>query len=113
MKAAMNLQLVSTIIISALTGAAMALIAERWTAPPQMVATIDPTVLVTEQLRDLEPGLDDQEIQQRGQDYAKRLDAAIASLARESHLTILVKPVVVTGAPDLTDEVRRRLRGLP
>jgi len=107
----MNLQLVSTIILSALTGATLALVAERWSSSQPMFATIDPTALVTEQLRNLEPGLDDKAIQQRGQEYAKRLDTAIASLAKEQNLIILVKPAVVTGAPDVTDELRRRLRG--
>ena len=109
----MNIQLLATIVISALTGAAMALVAERWVDHPQpTLATIDPTVLVAEQLRNLEPGLDDVAIEQRGQAYARRLDLSIAAIAKERNVMILVKPAVISGVPDLTEVVRRRVNGV-
>ena len=107
----MNIQLFAAIIISALTGAAMALMTDRWANPPPTLATIDPTVLVAEQLQQLKPGLDDTAIEQQGQAYARRLDNAIATVAKKHNVIILVKPALITGAPDLTDEVRRHIHG--
>jgi len=108
----MNIQTLTTVIISALTGATMALVTERWVDNQPTFASIDPTVLVAEQLRQLEPGLDDAAIAQLGQKYAQRLDLSIAAIAKERNVTILVKPAVVTGVPDLTDELRRRINDL-
>ena len=109
----MNGQLLATVVISALTGATIALMTERWMDHPQpTLATIDPTVLVAEQLRNLEPGLDDTAIEQRGQAYAQRLDSTITAIAKERNVMILVKPAVITGVPDLTEDVRRRLNGI-
>ena len=107
----MNIQLFAAITISALTGATTALVAERWVNTQPGLATIDPTVLVAEQLRHLEPGLDDAAIERRGQEYARRLDLSIAAIAKERNVIILVKPAVINGVPDLTEEVRRHIHG--
>lgn len=105
----MNLPLVITIVVAALTGAASGLLGQRWIGPAPQLAVVDPTALVAEQIRKIEPGLDDATIQARGQAYAQRLDTAIAQVARDYDVIVLVKPAVITGVPDLTDEVRRRI----
>ncbi len=109
----MNMRMIVVVVIAILSGSATALIHDRWGAQPPRIAVIDPTVLVAEQLKQIKPGLDDAAIQARGQAYAKRLDAAVAQVARQYNAVILVNPAVITGAPDLTDEVRRRIDGAP
>ena len=108
----MNLQLLVVVIVAVLSGSATALVSDRWGAQSPRIAVIDPTVLVAEQLKQIQPGLDDAAIQARGQAYAKRLDAAIAHVAQQYNVVILVGPAVITGAPDLTEEVRRRINGV-
>lgn len=105
----MNRHLLITIIIAAFTGGASGVIGQRLQHQPAPVAVIDPTVLVAEQIRNIEPGMDDATIQARGQAYAKQLDKAIAEVANDYRVTLLVKPAVISHAPDLTDEVRRRI----
>jgi len=108
----MNMQLLLVVFVSALSGVATSLLSERWNNPPPRIAVIDPTVLVTEQLKQLQPGLDEAAIQARGQAYARRLDQAIAQIAQQYNAVILVSPAVISGAPDLTQEVRRSLNEL-
>ncbi len=108
----MNLQLLVVVVVAILSGSATALIHDRWGAQPPRIAVIDPTVLVAEQLKQIQPGLDDAAIQARGQAYAKRLDEAITHVAQQYNVVILVSPAVITGAPDLTEEVRRRINGV-
>jgi len=105
----MNTQLLIVVLVSALSGAATSLISDRWGNPTQRIAVIDPTVLVAEQLKQLQPGLDETTIQAQGQTYAKRLDEAVAQVAKQYNAVILVSPAVIHGAPDLTDEVRRHI----
>lgn len=109
----MNMQLVIVIVVAALTGAASGLIGQRLLGDSPKLAVIDPTVLVAEQIQKIKPGLDDAEIQARGQAYAKQLDSAIAQVAHEYNVIVLVKPAVITGAHDLTEEVRRRINETP
>jgi len=105
----MNGGLVVTVIIAALVGSAATLLTERWMEQPPQLATVDPGVLVAEHLQSIDPGMDEGTIESRSQAYAKRLDAAVAHVARKYHVVLLVKPSVITGVPDLTDEVRRRV----
>lgn len=105
----MNRQLVITLIVAALTGGASGVIGQRLQLQPAPIAVIDPTVLVAEQIRSIEPGMDDATLQARGQAYAKQLDKAIAEVANDYQVTLLVKPAVISHASDLTDEVRRRI----
>ncbi|MFQ5469739.1 MAG: TrbI F-type domain-containing protein [Gammaproteobacteria bacterium] len=105
----MNAGLVVTVIIAALVGSATTLLTERWMEQPRKLATVDPGVLVAEHLQNIDPGMDEDAIESRSQAYAKRLDAAVARVARKYHVVLLVKPSVITGAPDLTGEVRRMI----
>ena len=105
----MNMQLIGVVIVAALSSAATSLVSERWRSPSPRIAVIDPTVLVAEQLKQLQPGLDEATIQAQGQAYAKRLDEAVAQIAKHYNAVILVSPAVIHGAPDLTDEVRRHI----
>ena len=98
-----------TVIIAALVGSAATLLTERWIAQPQKLATVDPGVLVAEHLQSIDPGMDEDTIKSQSRAYAKRLDMAINHVARKYHVVLLVKPSVITGVPDLTDEVRRRV----
>lgn len=105
----MNMQLLIVVLVAALTSAATSLVSERLNNSSQRIAAIDPTVLVAEQLKQLQSGMDEAAIQAQGQTYAKRLDQAIAQVARQYNSVILVSPAVIHGAPDLTQEVRRSL----
>jgi hypothetical protein len=108
---AMNSSTLVTIVIAALIGSLATLLMQRWLESPRTLATIDPGVLVAEHLQSIPPGMDESALQARSQAYAKRLDAAVAHVARQYHVILLVKPSVIIGAPDLTDEVRRRVNG--
>ena len=108
---AINSSMLVTVIIAALMGSLATLLMQRWLEPPRTLATVDPGVLVAEHLQTIAPGMDEDTIEARSQAYAKRLDAAVAHVARQYHVTLLVKPSVIIGAPDLTDEVRRRVNG--
>ena len=105
----MNLQIVVVIFVAALSSIATTLIGNRWLDTPPRIAVIDPTTLVAEQLKQLQPGMDETAIQAQGQAYAKRLDQTIANVAQQYNAVILVSPAVIHGAPDLTQEVRRSL----
>ena len=105
----MNLQIVVVIFVAILSSIATTMIGNRWIDSPPRIAVIDPTTLVAEQLKQLQPGLDEAAIQRQGQTYAKRLDQAIAKVAQQYNAVILVSPAVIHGAPDLTQEVRRSL----
>ena len=109
----MNLQMIVIVIVAVLAGSVTAMINDRLERPPLKIAVIDPAALVAEQLKQIEPGLDDATIQNRGQTYAKRLDAAISHVAQQYNVVILVSPAVIAGAPDLTHEVRRRVHAPP
>jgi len=98
-----------TVIIAALVGSAATLLTERWMEQPQKLATVDPGILVAEHLQTIDPGMDEDAIKARSQAYAKRLDAAVNHVANKYHVVLLVKPSVITGVPDLTDEVRRQV----
>ena len=101
------------VIIAALVGSAATLLTERWIEQPQKLATVDPGILVAEHLQTIDPGMDEDAIKTRSQAYAKRLDAAVDHIARKYHVVLLVKPSVITGVPDLTDEVRRQVDEQP
>jgi hypothetical protein len=96
-------------IIAALIGSASTLLTQRWMEQPKKLATVDPGILVAEHLQTIDPGMDEGAIEVQSQAFAKRLDAAVADVARAHHAVLLVKPAVITGVPDLTDEVRRRV----
>ena len=108
---AMNSSMLVTVVIAALIGSLATLLMQRWLEPPRTLATVDPGVLVAEHLQSIPPGMDEAAIEARSRAYAKRLDAAVAHVASQYHVVLLVKPSVIIGAPDLTDEVRRRVNG--
>ncbi len=114
MNLSFNSQMLVVVIVAILSGTATAMIHDRLNRldmPPPQIAVINPTVLVAEQVKQIPPGLDDATIKANGQAFAKRLDAAITQVSRKYNAVILVSPAVITGAPDLTEEVRRRLHG--
>jgi hypothetical protein len=100
-----------TVIIAALMGSLATLLMQSWLESPRTLATVDPGVLVAEHLHTIPPGMDESALEARSRAYAKRLDEAVTQVARQYHVVLLVKPSVITGAPDLTDEVRRRVNG--
>lgn len=111
MSLSFNSQMIVVVIVAVLSGTATAMINDRLETPIPKIAVIDPTVLVAEQLKQITPGLDDAAIQANGQAFGKRLDAAITHVSKKYNVVILVSPAVITGAPNLTEEVRRRLNG--
>ena len=54
--------------------------------------------------------LSDEEASERTRAWAGRLEAALERVAEERGVVLLPAQAVAAGAPDYTDEVRRRLR---
>ena len=105
----MNRTLLLAVIIAAGVGCVTTLLTTRLLERPHKLATLDPTVLVTEHLQDLDPKLDKAALEAKGLAFAKRLNAAVAEVTHQYHVILLVKPAVIAGVPDLTHEVRRRI----
>lgn len=95
-----------TVIIAALVGSAATLLTQRLLEQPLQLATADPGVLVAEHLQSIDANMTEDAIKARSQAFAQRLDAAVTYVAKQYHVVLLVKPSVITGVPDLTDEVR-------
>ena len=121
MSARLNHQLLWVTLVATLSGGAAGVLGVRffagWVTPfypaAGPVAVIDPLLLIDEQLQHIEPGQTTSALQARGQAYARQLDRAIAQVARDYHVTLLVKPAVLSPAPDLTDAVRRQIHAAP
>ncbi|MDH5179527.1 MAG: TrbI F-type domain-containing protein [Gammaproteobacteria bacterium] len=105
----MNRTVLLAVLMATLVGSSTTLLTIRWLGQPRQLATLDPTVLVAEHLRTLDPKQDKATLEAQGKAFARRLDQAVAEVAQQYHVVLLVKPVVITGVPDLTEEVRRRL----
>lgn len=105
----MNRTLLLAVIIAACVGSTTTILTTRYLASPTKLATLDPGVLISEHLQGLDPKLDKANLEAQGRAFARRLDAAVAEVANQYHIVLLVRPAVITGAPDLTNEVRRRI----
>jgi len=105
----MNRSMLLAVIIAAMISSATTLLTTHWQAQPRKLATLDPGVLIQEHLQGLDPKLDKASLAAHGQVFAKRLNTAVAEVADQYHVVLLIKPAVIMGAPDLTNEVRRRI----
>ncbi len=98
-------------IVCGIAGGIVALAAERLLAPPPALAQVDLAGLVAEHLR--RPGLvelsDKERAEQAGR-FAARLEREVGWLSDEYGAVILSAPAVLSGAPDLTPVLRRRLQ---
>lgn len=93
-----------------IAGGLIALLAERMLFSPPTIIQVDVAALVTEHMR--RPELMKLSESERSVDaarFAARLEQESARLAGEYKAIILAAPAVVTGAPDLTVELRKRL----
>jgi len=99
-----------TLVLVGLAGGLIALLAERLLLPPPVSVKVDLNSLVMEHLR--RPDLLKQSDADRALDatrFANRLDQEIVRLASDYNAIVFASPAVVTGAPDLTAELRKRL----
>ena len=105
----MNRTQLLAVIIATCVSSAATLMTTRLLEPQHRLATLDPGVLVTEHLQSLDPKLDKAALEAKGRAFAKRLDTAVTQIAHQYGVILLVRPAVIIGAPDYTDEVRRRI----
>ena len=97
-------------VLFGIAGGLIALLATRMLFPPPSVIQVDVTALVTEHIRHPElMKLSESERSVDAARFAARLEQETARVAREYKAVILAAPAVVTGAPDLTVELRKRL----
>ncbi|MEX0914725.1 MAG: TrbI F-type domain-containing protein [Wenzhouxiangellaceae bacterium] len=97
-------------LLVGLAGGLTALLVERIVFPPLTIAQIDLTGLVNEHVH--RPDLMTLPEAERSMDavrLAARLEQATLELAREYRVVILAAPAVVSGAPDLTPVLRKRI----
>jgi len=97
-------------LLFGLAGGLVALLVERIVFPPLTVAHVDLAGLVNEHVR--HPELMKLPEAERSMDavrFAARLEKETAKLAREYRVVILAAPAIVSGAPDLTAILRKRI----
>ena len=97
-------------LLFGLAGGLIALLVERIIFPPVTVAQVDLSALVSEHVQrpDL-MNLPDTERSRDAARFAARLEQETANLARDYRVVILAAPAVVSGAPDLTAVLRKRI----
>ncbi len=97
-------------LLLGIAGGLLSVLAERIVFPPLTVAQVDLAALVTEHVRhpDLMK-LTDAERSIEAARFATLLEQETARLSRDYHAVILASPAVVSGAPDLTAVLRRRI----
>ncbi|MBK9132432.1 MAG: TrbI F-type domain-containing protein [Gammaproteobacteria bacterium] len=97
-------------VLFGIAGGLIALLAERMLYPPPATIQVDVAALVSEHMR--RPELMKLSESERSVDaarFAARLEQETARLAHEYEAVILASPAVITGAPDLTAVLRKRL----
>lgn len=97
-------------LLFGIAGGLIALLAERMLFPPLTTIQVDVATLVTEHMR--RPELMKLSESERSVDaarFAARLEQETARLAGEYKAIILAAPAVITGVPDLTAVLRKRL----
>lgn len=101
-------------LLFGLAGGLVALLVERIVFPPLTVAHVDLVGLVNEHVS--RPELIKLPEAERSRDaarFAARLEKETANLAREYRVVILASPAIVSGAPDLTAVLRKRIEEYP
>lgn len=97
-------------LLFGLAGGLIALLIERIVFPPLTVAQIDLRRLVNEHVRRPElMRLPDAERSMDAARFAARLEQETLDLARDYRVVIVAAPAVVSGAPDLTAVLRKRI----
>lgn len=97
-------------VLFGIAGGMIALLAERMLYHPPSIIQVDVAALVTEHMRRPELiKLSDADRSMDAARFAARLEQETAHLAGEYKAIILAAPAVVTGAPDLTAVLRKRL----
>lgn len=93
-----------------LAGGLIALLVERIVFPPVTVAQVDLSGLVNEHVQRPElMNLPDAERSRDAARFAARLEQETANLARDYRVVTLAAPAVISGAPDLTAILRKRI----
>ena len=98
------------VAIAGLVGGLVALFGERLLMAPPTSVKVDLNALVMEHLN--RPELMKESDADRALDashFADRLDREVVRLARDYNAVVFAAPAVVTGAPDLTAVLRKRL----
>ena len=97
-------------LLFGLAGGLIALLVERIVFPPLTVAHVDLAGLVNEHIRRSElMKLSKAERSMDAARFAAHLEKETAKLAREYRVVILAAPAIVSGAPDLTAVLRKRI----
>lgn len=97
-------------LLFGLAGGLIALLVDRIVVPPVTVAQVDLGRLVNEHVQ--RPDLIKLPDAERSRDaarFAARLEQETANLERDYRVVILAAPAVVSGAPDLTAVLRKRI----
>lgn len=85
-------------------------VAERFLAPPAIVAAIDLQSLVADRITRADVvGLPDAARLEDAEQFAARLEQEVGRLARDHGALLIAAPAVLAGAPDLTDVLRAQL----
>jgi conjugal transfer pilin signal peptidase TrbI len=81
------------------------------TPRPPAVVQVQLQGLVQQFVRQQAQNTDDQATtQQRSRQFSRALDASLAAVARRHQAAVVPAGAVITGAPDVTREVRQALR---
>lgn len=90
-----------------------ALLIQVWVAhrTPPVIATVNMTGLEDSFIRETaKQALTTAEKQQKVTAFAKSLNEAIAQLAKQKHLVIVLSEAVIAGSPDLTEEIANDIK---
>lgn len=77
--------------------------------PHPKVASVDLAGIMDETIKGYISNNNPEMAKKAAEAYGQRLDSVLAEMAAEYQVAIVIKPVVVAGATDLTLELKRRL----
>jgi len=73
------------------------------------IATVDLVSLTSEKMTELAKSKDEKQAKREIKIFGENIENKLAEMAADYKVSIVIKPMVVAGAPDLTMELKRRL----